>query len=511
MKKFLLVTVAALPLLAVGMNPASSQDIKERGKAGVSQSQGPAKEAQGKAQGVAKMNESSGARLNQSSGAQGRAEQARGEQGKIEQGRTEGRAVRGREGNAVVTGRDQGKDHGNSAALKQAQTQARTQIKDRTNGQAAGERIRPEPNAGANNRLSEDRSKGNKADEKGTKGPQNDPARTNRQATRPNQENDRLRQGTERVQQIGQAERRGGEAGGRVTLNAEQRTRIERTVLSGRDVPRVERVNFTVDVGAVVPSEVRFARVPETLVEINPGWRDDEYFVVRDEIVICDHSRRVVAMVPLGPSSASYETGSRSTIDVGDIDIRRVQEVLIERGYYHGPVDGVLGAETRHALIRFQEREGIEARGVIDERTYVALGIRTGLGRAEGRIERRTDAHVEGRSTEGRALQTEEKGQLVQKKGRFEPKRGQSSISGQAHSASKSSEPSHVNAVRELDKGGPSNRPSASGHDEKSHAVGEIKSSGPQGGTVGQSTRAQSQSLSAGKAGGASEHQSKHD
>src|SRR5882724_6108596 len=106
MKKFLLVTVATLPLLAVGMNPASSQDIKERGKAGVSQSQGQAhtKEVQGKAQGAAKMNESSGAKLNQSSGAQGKTEQARSEKGRIEQGRTEGRAVSGREGNAVAAG-----------------------------------------------------------------------------------------------------------------------------------------------------------------------------------------------------------------------------------------------------------------------------------------------------------------------------------------------------------------------------------------------------------------------
>jgi peptidoglycan hydrolase-like protein with peptidoglycan-binding domain len=510
------------------MTPASSQDIKERGKAGVSQSQGQAqaKEVQGKAQGAAKMNEKSGAKLNQGSGVQGSKEQAR-----SEQGRTVGRAVSAREGNAAAPGRDQGKDRGNSeikrAAPKQVQTQA--QVKDRTSGQAVGqavgEKIKPEPNAGAKSRLSEGHGKaGKKTDEKLTKGPQNEPTRTTGQATRPNQENDRLRQGNERVQQNGQAERHGGEARGRVTLNADQRTKIEKTVLSGRDVPRVDRVNFTVDVGAVVPREVRFARVPETLVEINPEWRDDEYFVVRDEIVICDHSRRVVAVIPLGSSSASFETRSRSTIVAGDIDIRRVQEGLIEKGYYHGPVDGVLGPETRHALIRFQERERIAARGIIDERTYVALGIRAGSGRTEGRpegrIEGRSEGRAEGRSTEGRALQTEEKGHPGQKQGRFEPKRDQSSISGKTHSASKSSEPGHVNAregnaksnaARELDKGGQNNRPSASGQGEKPHAVRENTASEPQGGTVGQSTRPQSQSKSSGKAGGASEHQRKHE
>jgi peptidoglycan hydrolase-like protein with peptidoglycan-binding domain len=323
----------------------------------------------------------------------------------------------------------------------------------------------------------------------------------------------------EHGQQTGAAEKRGGEAGGRVTLNEEQRTRIEKTVLSGRDVPRVDRIDFTVDVGAVVPRHVRFAHVPRTLVEINPEWRDDEYFVVSDEIVIVDRGRRVVGVVPLRSSSASFETRSRSTFAAGDVDIRRVQEVLLEKGYYHGPVDGVFGTATREALIRFQEREGIEARGSIDERTYVALGISGRIdGRSEGRVEGRTGSRIEGRA-EGRAFQTEEKGR-VDRKGASEFKRDQSAASGEAGGSSKSSGPRHANARddnaknnggRGMDRTRQNNHPSALGQGEKPHALGENKASEQHGGTVGQSLRSQEPSAKSSKAGGASEYQRKHD
>ena len=469
MKRILLATVATLPVLVVGINPASSQDIKRQGSAGISQSQESARShgegVPGKAEGAVKMNEGSGARMNQSSNAQGRSEQVKSEPGRTEgravpghEGRAvpghEGRAVPGHEGSAVAAGQDQEKDRAQSAIQSESRKaepkQTQTSAKERS-GQAGSEKAKQEPSAATKSQVRESQNKA-KADEKLTKSPQNESARTTGQATRTNQDNDRVPQGSDRVQQNaraqnGQTQQRGGEAGGRVTLNGEQRTRIEKTVLSGRDVPRVDRVDFTVDVGRVVPREVRFARVPETLVQINSEWRDDEYFVVRDEIVIVDRSRRVVAVVPLGSSSATYETRSRSAVDTGDVDIRRVQEVLIEKGYYHGPVDGELGPETRQALISFQEHEGIEVRGVIDERTYAALGIRVGSGRSEGRAEGSTEERIQGRSegrtegrTEGRPLQSEVKGRLSEKPGQSELKRDHSSISGEARGGSIPSE-----------------------------------------------------------------------
>jgi hypothetical protein len=88
-------------------------------------------------------------------------------------------------------------------------------------------------------------------------------------------------------------------------------------------------------------------------------------------------------------------------------------------------VDGVLWAETRQALIRFQEREGIEARGVIDERTYVALGFRAGSGRTEGRpegrIEGRADAHVKDAPLRDEPSRRKNEVHLGRKQGHFDP------------------------------------------------------------------------------------------
>src|SRR5947207_2537372 len=108
--------------------------------------------------------------------------------------------------------------------------------------------------------------------------------------------------------QQGQAQQSQAQAGN-VTLNAQQRTTIRQTVLAGSNVPRVNNVNFALSVGTVVPTSVRFVDVPPALIEINPQWRGHQYFVVRDEIVIVDRSRKVVAVVPGGASGAQLGSG----------------------------------------------------------------------------------------------------------------------------------------------------------------------------------------------------------
>ena len=75
-----------------------------------------------------------------------------------------------------------------------------------------------------------------------------------------------------------------GQGTGNVTLTSEQRTRIQQTVLAGRNVPRVDNVTFALNVGVALPATVRIVDVPPTLIEIYPQWRGHQYFVVRDEI-----------------------------------------------------------------------------------------------------------------------------------------------------------------------------------------------------------------------------------
>jgi hypothetical protein len=182
-------------------------------------------------------------------------------------------------------------------------------------------------------------------------------------------------------QQGGQAQQKSmdqmGDARGRVTLSAEQRTRVRETVLARRDVPRVTRVDFALRVGIAVPARIRLVAVPAVLIDIHPEWRGHQFFVVRDEIVIVDRSRRIVAVVPAGPAQARGDVGGSGAafVDLGPDDIRVVQLVLIERGLLVGEADGVFGPRTRAALVQFQRREGITVSGRIDARTVTALGV----------------------------------------------------------------------------------------------------------------------------------------
>jgi hypothetical protein len=52
-----------------------------------------------------------------------------------------------------------------------------------------------------------------------------------------------------------------------------------------------------------------------------------------------------------------------------------VQKELAKRGYYHGPIDGVIGPETRKAISWFQSIDKLSVTGQIDDPTLRALRI----------------------------------------------------------------------------------------------------------------------------------------
>jgi hypothetical protein len=166
---------------------------------------------------------------------------------------------------------------------------------------------------------------------------------------------------------------------GSVTLTSEQRTRIRDTVLSGRNVPRVDNVTFAINVGSRVPADIRIVEVPSALIDIHPEWRSDSYFVVRDEIVIVDGSRNIVATVPVDSSNARLENrGGSASVKLTSVEIREIQTELQRQGFEIGAIDGVLGARTREAIVAFQKRSGFQATGELDRDTYTALNERKG-------------------------------------------------------------------------------------------------------------------------------------
>ena len=75
----------------------------------------------------------------------------------------------------------------------------------------------------------------------------------------------------------------------------------------------------------------------------------------------------LISCVP--QASAAVYWGSRGET------VRRVQQKLLQWGYYDGNVDGVFGQETYDAVVRFQKKNGLTADGVAGSRTLEAMGI----------------------------------------------------------------------------------------------------------------------------------------
>jgi Putative peptidoglycan binding domain len=180
---------------------------------------------------------------------------------------------------------------------------------------------------------------------------------------------------------------------GRVSVTAQQQTRLQQSVLGSRNVTRVSAssINFRVNTGVVVPRHISVVSVSAfpVLIDLYPAYREDSFFVVDDEIIILDRSRRIVDVVPAGPRTRFSHAGGRggggvAALDLSPEEIRVVQEVLIERGLLIGKADGVFSTRTREALIVFQRRQGIQASGTIDTRTVAALGVSNKISATQG-------------------------------------------------------------------------------------------------------------------------------
>jgi hypothetical protein len=67
----------------------------------------------------------------------------------------------------------------------------------------------------------------------------------------------------------------------------------------------------------------------------------------------------------------SYESSDQST----DLTVATAQERLAREGYYRGEIDGVIGPETRRAVMRYQSDHGLRVTGRLNMDTLRALGL----------------------------------------------------------------------------------------------------------------------------------------
>ena len=57
------------------------------------------------------------------------------------------------------------------------------------------------------------------------------------------------------------------------------------------------------------------------------------------------------------------------------VEVADAQDRLARAGYYRGQIDGVLGPETRHAIVRYQSDKGLEPSGNLTSETLRSLGM----------------------------------------------------------------------------------------------------------------------------------------
>ena len=64
-----------------------------------------------------------------------------------------------------------------------------------------------------------------------------------------------------------------------------------------------------------------------------------------------------------------------SSEQYADSTVASVQEQLARQGYYRGEIDGIFGAETRRAVVRYQSDQGLRVTGNLNADTLRALGL----------------------------------------------------------------------------------------------------------------------------------------
>lgn len=94
----------------------------------------------------------------------------------------------------------------------------------------------------------------------------------------------------------------------------------------------------------------------------------------------------LLLLIPLMVYAAALRQG-----DSGE-EVKAVQKKLRQWGYYEGEVDGIFGSGTRKAVIKFQQKNGLTADGIVGEKTAEALGLQ--LSQSSGGSSGGSDSNI---------------------------------------------------------------------------------------------------------------------
>ncbi len=73
--------------------------------------------------------------------------------------------------------------------------------------------------------------------------------------------------------------------------------------------------------------------------------------------------------------NAATQSGGQSTapVKVSQQQVRQIQEQLKTQRLYKGRIDGMMGPETKQAIRKFQQQNGMQGTGTLDQQTVAAL------------------------------------------------------------------------------------------------------------------------------------------
>ncbi|WP_407113930.1 DUF1236 domain-containing protein [Bradyrhizobium sp. LMG 9283] len=96
-----------------------------------------------------------------------------------------------------------------------------------------------------------------------------------------------------------------------VNLNKQQETKIS-TSISRLNVRPLTNINFSLNVGTVVPRDVHLSTLPPDVVEIVPQYRGYSFALVKDQIVVVDPATyKIVTVLPYSGQSTATTTTTR--------------------------------------------------------------------------------------------------------------------------------------------------------------------------------------------------------
>lgn len=97
-------------------------------------------------------------------------------------------------------------------------------------------------------------------------------------------------------------------------LSTDKQVRISQTLTRERLAEPERNLNISIRVGERAPDRVRFHRLPDTIVSIEPEYRGYDYFTTEEEIVIVEpRTHRIVSQIPRDASRIRAAGGGQST------------------------------------------------------------------------------------------------------------------------------------------------------------------------------------------------------